>query len=160
MRAALAARAPNVPLGPIRTWRERMSARTTEPRLLMMLLTFFGATAAFLAALGVYGLFSWSVAQRTRELAIRLTLGAQPVSVGASVVRQSLALVAIGLVAGFAIVRLSEAVLTRVLFELSPHDPGSLAAAGALLLVVALGACVPPAMRALRVDPVEGLRAE
>jgi putative ABC transport system permease protein len=160
MRAALAARAPNVPLGPIRTWRERMSARTTEPRLLMTLLMFFGATAAFLAALGVYGLFSWSVAQRTRELAIRLTLGAQPVSVGASVVRQSLALVAIGLVAGFAIVRLSEAVLTRVLFELSPHDPGSLAAAGALLLVVALGACVPPAMRALRVDPVEGLRAE
>ncbi|HEY7190782.1 MAG TPA: ABC transporter permease [Vicinamibacterales bacterium] len=160
VRAALTATAPNVPLGPVRTWAERMTARTTEPRLLMMLLTFFGATAAFLAALGVYGLFSWSVAQRTRELAIRLTLGAQPVRVGASVVRQSLALVAIGLVVGFAIVRVSEAALTRVLFELSPHDPKSLAAAGALLLVVALAACVPPAMRALRVDPVEGLRAE
>ena len=160
MRAALAARAPNVPLGPIRTWRERMSARTTEPRLLMMLLMFFGATAAFLAALGVYGLFSWSVAQRTRELAIRLTLGAQPMSVGASVVRQSLALVAIGLAVGFVIVRLSETALKRVLFELSPHDPGSLAAAGVLLLVIALAACVPPAVRALRVDPVEGLRAE
>jgi putative ABC transport system permease protein len=160
MRAALAATAPNVPPGPIRTWRERMISRTTEPRLLMMLLVFFGATAAFLAALGIYGLFSWSVAQRTRELAIRLTLGAQPVNVGASVVRQSLALVAIGLAVGFVIVRLSEAALTRVLFELSPHDPGSLAAAGALLLVIALAACVPPAMRAVRVDPVEGLRAE
>jgi putative ABC transport system permease protein len=137
-----------------------MTARTTEPRLLMTLLTFFGGAAAFLAALGVYGLFSWSVAQRTRELAIRLTLGAQPMSVGASVVRQSLALVAVGLVVGFAIVRLSETALKRVLFDLSPHDPSSLAAAGALLLVVALGACVPPAMRALRVDPVEGLRAE
>jgi len=160
VRAALAATAPNTPLGPVRTWGELMTARTTEPRLLMMLLTFFGAAAAFLAALGVYGLFSWSVAQRTRELAIRLTLGAQPISVGASVVRQSLALVAIGLLVGFAIVRLSEAALTRVLFDLSPHDPGSLAAAGALLLVIALVACVPPAMRALRVDPVEGLRAE
>jgi putative ABC transport system permease protein len=160
VHAALAATTPNVPMGPVRSWRELMTARTTEPRLLMLLLTFFGATAALLAALGVYGLFSWSVAQRTRELAIRLTLGAQPMSVGASVVRQSLALVAIGLVVGFAIVLLSEAVLARVLFELSPHDPGSLAAAGALLFVVALGACVPPAMRALRVDPVEGLRAE
>jgi len=160
VRAALAAITPNVPMGPVRSWRELMNARTTEPRLLMMLLTFFGATAAFLAALGVYGLFSWSVAQRTRELAIRLTLGAQPLSVGASVIRQSLGLVAIGLVVGFAIVRLSEAALTRVLFELSPHDPGSLVAAGALLLLVALGACVPPAVRALRVDPVEGLRAE
>jgi len=137
-----------------------MASRTTEPRLLMMLLTFFGGAAAFLAALGVYGLFSWSVAQRTRELAIRSTRGAQPVSVGASVLRQSLALVAVGLVVGFAIVRLSEAALQRVLFDLSPHDPGSLAAAGALLLIIALAACVPAAMRALRVDPVEGLRAE
>jgi putative ABC transport system permease protein len=160
VRTALAATAPNTPMGQVRTWSERMASRTTEPRLLMMLLTFFGAAAALLAALGVYGLFSWSVAQRTRELAIRLTLGAQPVSVGASVLRQSLALVAIGLVVGFAIVRLSEAALQRVLFDLSPHDPGSLAAAGALLLVIALAACVPPAMRALRVDPVEGLRAE
>lgn len=89
-----------------------------------------------------------------------MTLGAQPVSVGANVVRQSLALVVVGLVVGFAIVRVSEAALTRVLFELSPHDPGSLSAAGALVLVVALGACLPPALRALRVDPVEGLRAE
>jgi len=123
-------------------------------------LLFFGVAAASLAALGVYGLFSWSVAQRTRELAIRLTLGARPVSVGAAVVRQSVALVAIGLVGGLGIVKISEAALARVLFDLSPHDPGSLAAAGILLAVVAIGACVPPAVRALRVDPVQGLRAE
>src|SRR4030095_2919585 len=78
VRAALAATAPTVPMGVVRTWGERMAARTAEPRLLMMLLLFFGATAALLAGLGVYGLFSWSVAQRTRELAIRLTLGARP----------------------------------------------------------------------------------
>ncbi|HEY1308168.1 MAG TPA: ABC transporter permease [Vicinamibacterales bacterium] len=160
LRAALATTAPTVPIGIVQTWGDRMATRSAEPRLLMTLLIFFGAAAALLAALGIYGLFSWSVAQRTRELAIRLTLGARPVGVGAAVVRQSLVLVAIGLVVGLAIVRLSEAALTRVLFEMSPHDPGSLAAAGALLIVVALAACVPPALKALRVDPVEGLRAE
>jgi putative ABC transport system permease protein len=160
LRATLAKVAPTVPIGITRTWGDRMASRSAEQRLLMTMLIFFGAAAALLAALGVYGLFSWSVAQRTRELAIRLTLGAKPVSVGASVVRQSLALVAIGLVVGLAIVRISEATLARVLFEMSPRDPGSLAAAGMLLLVVALAACVPPAIRALRVDPVEGLRSE
>jgi ABC-type antimicrobial peptide transport system permease subunit len=123
-------------------------------------LVFFGVAAASLAALGVYRLFSWSVAQRTRELAIRLTLGARPVSVGAGVVRQSAVLVAIGVAVGFAIVRVSERALTRVLFDLSPHDPSALAGAGILLALVAIGACVPPAVKALRVDPVQGLRAE
>lgn len=160
LRAALAKVAPTVPIGTTRTWGDRMATRSAEPRLLMMVLIFFGAAAALLAALGVYGLFSWSVAQRTRELAIRLTLGARPASVGADVLRQSFTLVAIGLMAGIAIVLISGAALSRVLFELSPHDPGSLVAAGMLLTVVALGACVPPAMKALRVDPVEGLRTE
>ena len=160
VRASLASTAPSVPMGVVRTWAEQMAEKTQDARLLMTVLIFFGVAAASLAALGVYGLFSWSVAQRTRELAIRLTLGARPVSVGAGVVRQSAALVAIGLVVGLGIVRVSEAVLTRVLIDLSPHDPGSLAAAGILLAVVAIGACVPPAVRALRVDPVEGLRVE
>ena len=125
----------------------------------MTLLVVFGAAAGLLAALGVYGLFSWSVALRTRELAIRLTLGERPVSVGMRVIRQSLVLIAAGLSPDSAIIRLAETALTRVLFEMSPRDPASLAAACALLVVVALVACVPPALRALRVDPVDGLRA-
>jgi putative ABC transport system permease protein len=120
----------------------------------------FGAAAGLLAALGVYGLFSWSVAQRTRELAIRLTLGARPLSVGVRVIRQSIALIAAGLIVGLTIIWLAETALRRVLFEMSPRDPVSLAAACALLVVVALMACVPPALRALRVDPVDGLRAD
>ena len=137
-----------------------MATYTAEQRLLMTLLVIFGVAAGLLAALGVYGLFSWSVALRTRELAIRLTLGARPVSVGARVIRQSLGLIAVGLIAGLVIIRLAETALTRVLFEMSPRDPASLLAACALLVVVALVACVPPALRALRVDPVVGLRAE
>jgi ABC-type antimicrobial peptide transport system permease subunit len=126
----------------------------------MTLLVLFGAAAGLLAALGVYGLFSWSVALRTRELAIRLTLGARPISVGVRVIRQSVLLIAAGLIVGLALIRLAETVLTRVLFEMSPRDPASLLAACALLVAVALVACVPPALRALRVDPVDGLRAE
>ena len=91
---------------------------------------------------------------------LRLTLGERPVGVGIRVIRQSLVLIATGLVAGLAISRLAESALRRVLFEMSPRDPASLAAACALLVVVALVACVPPALRALRVDPVDGLRAE
>jgi putative ABC transport system permease protein len=126
----------------------------------MTLLVVFGAAAGLLAALGVYGLFSWSVALRMRELAIQLTLGERPVGVGLRVIRQSLVLIAAGLTAGLAMIWLAEGALRRVLFEMSPRDPAALTAACALLVVVALVACVPPALRALRVDPVEGLRAE
>ncbi|MEO8678630.1 MAG: ADOP family duplicated permease [Vicinamibacterales bacterium] len=160
IRTALQQEAPSVPMGAPRTWGERFAARTAEPRLLMTILLFFGGLAALLAALGVYGLFSWSVALRTRELAIRLTLGARPSAVGALVVRQSAVLIGAGLVAGFVIIRLAESVLARVLFGVTASDTTAIAAAGAALLVAALVACIPPALRAMRVDPVEGLRVE
>ncbi len=160
IRNALRRITPNVPMGLTETWGERFAAKTAEARLLMSILVFFGALAGLLAALGVYGLFSWSVALRTRELAIRLTLGAKPAEVGALVVRQSALLIVVGLAVGFGIIRVAESVLTRVLFGVSPSDTAAIVSAGALLLFAALVACVPPALRAMRVDPVEGLRAE
>ncbi|HET9704536.1 MAG TPA: ABC transporter permease [Vicinamibacterales bacterium] len=160
IRTALQQEAPGVPMGVARTWRERFAARTAEPRLLMTLLLFFGGLAGLLAALGVYGLFSWSVALRTRELAIRLTLGARPAAVGALVVRQSAVLVVAGLAAGIVIIQLAERALARVVFGVSTSDAAALVTASAVLLAAALVACVPPALRAMRVDPVEGLRAE
>ena len=149
VRSALAEVAPGTPMGRVQTWSERMAAHTAEQRVLMTLLVVFGAAAGLLAALGVYGLFSWSVALRTRELAIRMTLGARPISVGARVIRQSVVLIAAGLIVGLGIIRLAETALARVLFEMSPRDPAALVAACALLVVVALVACVPPALRAL-----------
>ena len=95
IRNALRKVTPNVPMSVTQTWGERFAAKTAEARLLMAILLFFGALAALLAALGVYGLFSWSVALRTRELAIRLTLGARPSSVGALVLGQSAVLVVV-----------------------------------------------------------------
>jgi ABC-type antimicrobial peptide transport system permease subunit len=144
----------------VRTWGERFAARTAEPRMLMTVLVFFGGLAGLLAALGVYGLFSWSVALRTRELAIRLTLGAKPLTVGGLVMRQSAVLVVIGLAGGLLMVRAVEGALTRVLYQVSPSDAASIATASTVLLAAALVACLPPAVRAMRVDPVEGLRAE
>jgi len=95
-----------------------------------------------------------------RELAIRLTLGARPASVGLMVLRQGLWLVAAGLVMGLLIVRLGERALSRVLFDVSPGDASAAATAAAIVLVATLLACLPPALRAMRVDPVEGLRSE
>jgi ABC-type lipoprotein release transport system permease subunit len=76
------------------------------------------------------------------------------------VLRQSAVLVVAGLFAGILLIRIAERALTTVLYEISPTDPGSTALASALLLAAALVACIPPALRAMRVDPVEGLRAE
>ncbi len=160
VRNGLKDAAPKVPIARVQTWGERFAARTAQSRLLMTILVFFGGLAGLLAALGVYGLFSWSVALRTRELAIRLTLGARPISVGNLVIRQSLVLVVVGLLVGLALVRAGQGVLARVLYEVSPGDMGSTAIASVLLLAAALVACIPPALRAMRVDPVEGLRAE
>jgi putative ABC transport system permease protein len=160
VRNALKATSPETPLGAVETWQAHVDARTAEPRLLMTTLTAFGALAGFLAALGVYGLFSWSVALRRRELAIRMTLGARPAAIGAGVVRRSLALVAIGLLLGMALVLAGRGLLSAVLFGVTAHDPVSLAAGAALLLVAALVASLPPAWRAMQVDPVEGLRSE
>ena len=149
-----------MPLYDVRPWSDRARLRTAEPRLLMTILVFFGVVAAGLAALGVYGLFSWTVALRRRELAIRLTLGARPAGIGRSVLEQGALLVGAGLVAGWVLVLLAQRALARVLFDVAPTDPASTTIAAAVLLAATLLACLPAAIRAMRVDPVEGLRAE
>jgi putative ABC transport system permease protein len=160
LKQALRAVSPTTPLGVVETWPDRFAARTAEPRLLMTTLGVFGVLAAFLAALGVYGLFSWSVAIRRRELAIRLTLGARPVSVATSVLRQSVGLVLAGLAGGVLMIQGVQQTLTSVLFGVEATDIPSTAAAAIFLFVAALVASIPPAWRASRVDPVEGLRSE
>jgi predicted permease len=160
VRTALKNAAPGIPMPRTETWGARFAARTAQSRVLMTILVFFGGLAGLLAAIGVYGLFSWSVALRTRELAIRLTLGARPITVGNVVIRQSALLIAIGLAAGLVLIRVANVALARVLYEVTPGDLRSTIIASGLLLAAALVATVPPVIRAMRVDPVEGLRAE
>jgi putative ABC transport system permease protein len=160
LRAAVREAVPGTPLGELRTWGERFGEVTAEPRVLRATLCGFAVLAALLAAIGVYGMISWSVALRTRELAIRLTLGAPPRSVGWLVFGRGLALVLGGLAVGLALVRLSAGLLSRVLFAVTPEDPAANAFAALVLVVAALAASLPPVLRAMRVDPVDRLRAE
>ena len=156
LKNALKAVSPNTPVGKIETWGDRFRARTAEPRLLMTTLTMFGGLAAFLAALGVYGLFSWSVALRQRELAIRLTLGAKPSGVAVAVIRHCAVLAIVGLTAGLIVVQLAKGALATVVFGVTPGDITSMAVAATLLLATAVLASLLPAWRATRVNPVEG----
>jgi putative ABC transport system permease protein len=160
VRNALRKVAPAVPMSEPRSWGSRLAERTAEARVLRSVLLLFGGLAALLAAVGVYGLFSWAVQMRTRELAIRLALGATAGTVGALVVRHGASLVAIGLAGGLLAVQLLDGLLSRVLYGVSARDPVATTAACAVLVAAALLATVPPALRAMRVNPVDGLRAE
>jgi putative ABC transport system permease protein len=113
-----------------------------------------------LAAVGVYGVMAYGVSQRTRELGIRLALGARASSVQAMVLWQGLALTLVGLGLGLIGALGLSRLLTTLLYGVSPNDPRVMAGAALLLAVVSTIACLVPAVRATRVDPVEALRSE
>jgi putative ABC transport system permease protein len=159
-RAAVSQTDPALALGDIRTMDEKLRAAAAKPRLLMLLLSGFAVLTGVLAAVGLYGLLMWSVSERRRELAIRLTLGARPTSLARRVTMQGITLVAVGAGIGLAGSRAAGMLLRDVLFETGLGDPAAVLTSAALLLATALVACAVPAWRAARVEPVEGLRAE
>jgi len=131
---------------------------TASRRFNLMLLGVFAAVALALAGMGIYGVLAYSVEQRTREIGIRMALGAQPGQVLRMVVRQGGLLVAVGVAVGLLGGYTVSRSLTTMLFNTSPADPVTYAAVSAFLCVVALAACVGPARRAARVDPIVALR--
>jgi predicted permease len=143
-----------------RTVEELRSSSVADRRFALWLLGAFAASALALAALGIYGVASYSVARRAQEVGIRMALGAQPREVVALVVgegaRPVVAGAAIGIGAAFALTRL----MTSLLYGVDPGDPLTLVGVAALLAIVALAATLVPARRATRVDPVGALRAE
>jgi putative ABC transport system permease protein len=149
-----------LPLSNVRTMEEWLSITAAQPRLNAQLLAVFAAVALLIAAIGIYGVLAYSVTQRTREIGLRMALGAQPEGVLRLVVGEgmlvALAGVAIGLLASLALSR----TLSSLLFEVPPRDPATFAAVAVMLLLVALVACVMPARRASRVDPMIALREE
>jgi predicted permease len=124
------------------------------------LLTLFAGLALLLAAIGIYGTVSYAVTWRTHELGIRIALGARPLNVMTMVLRQGMAAPFVGLSAGLAVTPLATNLLAHVLFETSPTDPKTLSIVGATLVLAALVACILPARRAARVDPIVSLRHE
>jgi putative ABC transport system permease protein len=149
-----------MPLPAIRTMDERMAESVAPRRFQMTLVLLFAAAALLLASLGIYGVVSYSVGQRTGEIGIRMALGAQPGSIFGMVLRQGMAPVAAGLAAGVAGSLALGRLLGSLLFGVNATDPATIAGVVALLAAVAALASWAPARRAIRIDPAQALRGE
>jgi putative ABC transport system permease protein len=158
--AQVAAVDRNVPVYEVGTMTAAMSESVAQPRFYTVLLTAFAGVALFLATLGVYGVISYGVSQRTREFGIRVALGATPKSVAGLVVRRGVALALVGVVAGIAVASLATRTLQGLLFGVQPLDAITFVTVSLLLGGVATLASWLPARRAARVDPVIAMRAE
>jgi putative ABC transport system permease protein len=143
-----------------RTMEEFLASRTAAPRFLAVLLGAFGGVALVLASLGIYGVLACSVSQRTREIGVRIALGAAPGAVLRMVVRNGMVLAGIGVCIGLAEAFGLSRFLREQLFEVSPVDPFTYGAVALFLLGVALLSCWVPARRAAHVDPMVALRFE
>lgn len=154
MRAAIRAVDPDQPIESILTMEARLSAVVAEPRFWSLLFTVFSALALSLAAIGIYGVLAYAVAERTRELGIRIALGATPREVVALVLANSGRLAIPGLVIGITAGLAAARLLSSLLFEVGSADPLTFVAASMVLLAVALVAGYLPARRASRIDPV------
>jgi predicted permease len=144
----------------VATAEELVSNSLVERRLMLTLLAGFALLAGLLAAVGIYGVVSVATARRTREIGVRVALGATRREILAMVMRQGASMAAVGLGIGLTGALVFGGVMSHFLFELQPNDPLTLAAAITMLAVVALTACALPARRATRVDPLVALRAE
>jgi ABC-type antimicrobial peptide transport system permease subunit len=160
LRRVVHAADPALPLVNVRTQQDQIDADLADERLLVSLTSTFGLLALVLASVGIYGLMAYSVAQRTKEIGIRMALGALPRQVLHMVLGEaswlSAAAIAIGMSASFVVARF----VKSMLFGITPSDPPTLWGAAALLMIVALGASWIPARRAASVAPIEALRRD
>jgi predicted permease len=159
VRSAVAAIDPELPLFDIRTLAERTERSLMPRKSVMVIAVCFAGVGMFLSALGIYGVLAHLVAQRRREMGIRLVMGSTPRGLFGLVFREGLLLVALGVLLGLGGALALRDVLAGQLYGIAPTDVRVIAAAVALLAVVALAACVTPARRATRVDPLGVLNA-
>ncbi|MEM7586539.1 MAG: ABC transporter permease [Acidobacteriota bacterium] len=160
VRRAIWALEPELPIGNVTTIEEKLASTLEYRGFLAQLLSFFGATALFLCALGLYGVLAYATAQRTREIGLRVALGAQGADVISLVMSQGLKLTAVGLVAGMAGAWGLTRYLSSVLFGVERGDPTTLAAVVVTILAVSLLAAWVPTRRALQIEPTRALQDE
>jgi predicted permease len=160
VRNVVAQTMPGVAMIGVKTQRQQIDETIARPRALATVTGIFGAVAVLLACLGIYGVVSYDVSQRATELAIRVVLGAAPGQVLGLVTRNVLMVVGIGSVAGVAIAVSAVQVVRQLLYGVSPSDPVTLAAAVAGLMLATIAAALPPAWRAARLSPAEGLKRD
>jgi predicted permease len=160
IRAAIASVDKSVALFNVRSQQAQIEELFVAEKMLATLATFFGITAALLAALGLYGVLAFSVAQQRKEIAIRIALGAQPIEILKMILGRGLTLTLSGIVLGVLAAFMLTRLLTSLLFEVHATDPLTFLLAAALLAGVALLACYIPARRATKVNPLQALRHE
>ena len=160
IRAAVLAVDPEQPIFDLKTMEARIDDALAKRHAPMLLISLFSGIALLLAALGVYGVLAFTVGQRTSEIGVRMALGATRGNILALILRQGAVLVGLGLLLGLAGYFALSAVISRLLFQVAATDPGTLVLAPAVLALVAFAACLLPARRATKVDPMVALRAE
>ena len=160
IRAKVHAIDPELPIANVRPMVEWVSTSAAQPRLNATLLGVFACVALLVAAIGTYGVLAYSVTQRTRELGLRMALGADRGGVLRLIVREGMLVGAAGIAVGLAAAAALGRALGSLVFGVSVWDPASYAAVAAVLTLVALASCVVPALRASRVDPMVALRLE
>jgi predicted permease len=160
VRREVAALDGTLPLAQVQPLGQLVSDATAQPRLTVLVFSIFASAALALAGVGLYGLVSYGVAQRTRELGVRLALGAPPRQMVRAVLGQGVRMAAAGVVLGGAAAYAASGLLRTILFDTEPTDGATFAVVAALLVGVAAAASAAPARRAARLDPVRALRSE
>ena len=160
VRQAIQALDPNMPIANVRTADDIFGRELSTPTQSTTLLGAFAVLALLLASIGLYGVLSYAVTQRTNEIGVRMALGATPGQILWSVSRRGLALTVVGLTIGLALTPLAAQLLTALLYGFQPHYATAFGIVSLVLLVVAALACLVPARRASHVDPVAALRAD
>ena len=160
VRSTIQSLAPDVPLLNVQTGDQLLLASLTAPRMAAELLGGFGILALVLAAIGTYGVMSYSVNQRGQEIGIRMALGAQPANVMRLILGNGMAMVTVGILMGLVFSTFLAKGMTSLLYGIAMFDAASFLSTAALLILVALGACFLPARRAMKVDPMVALRYE